>query len=102
MSIIRSESYEGPALDWLFAQVGRLRRALDEAGVTDQALQRTICESFFFGLAAELDDVEVGTEPRPRRRLAFEDSKGLLLPEDETFDFHDYVLGVVGEAFGDT
>ena len=100
--VVRSGDYEAPALDWMFAQVERLRDALGASGVVDESVQRSICETFFFGLAVEFDDGEVLEEPRSRRRLAFEEADRLLLPNDDTFDFHDYALGIVGEAFGDT
>lgn len=100
--IVRSEEYEALAFDWMYDQVGRLRDALGTAGVLDESIQRPICEAFFFGLAVEFDDDEVLSEPRPRRRLAFEEADRLVLPDDGTFDFHDYALGIVGEAFGDT
>ena len=100
-TIRRSEAYESPALDWMLEQVQRLREALNGGGVTDVSVQRAVCETFFFALATDLDGAEVTSRERPRRRLAFEDGEALLLPDDETFDFHDYALGVVGEAFGD-
>ena len=100
--VVRSEEYETLALDWMFAQVERLKVALVESGVPDEGIQRAVCESFFFGLAVEFDDGEVLPEPRARRRLGFERSDDtLLLPDDDSFDFHDYAFGVVGEAFGD-
>src|SRR5205807_1366784 len=54
--IVRSEDYEEPALDWMFAQVQRLKAALAQCGVVDEAIQRSVCEIFFFGLAGEFDD----------------------------------------------
>lgn len=99
--IRRSPEYEAAALSWMFAEVVRLKSALSESGVTDEDSQRRVCESFFFGLAVELDDSEVLAEPRARRRVAFEEGNTLLLPDDRTFLFHEYVFGVVGEVFGE-
>ncbi|MEQ1700651.1 MAG: hypothetical protein ABMA25_11090 [Ilumatobacteraceae bacterium] len=99
--IVRSDAYEEPALDWLYAQVERLRAALANAGVVEEGTQRLVCEHFFFGLSVEFDDGEVVEQPRARRRLGFESDGVLLLPDDDSFDLHEYALGVVGEAFGD-
>lgn len=98
-TISSSADYEEPALDWLFDQVTRLRTSLAQAGVDDEAVQRSVCEHFFFGLGVEFDDGEVLEEPRPRRRLGFESDGVLLLPDDESFDFHTYVFGIIAESF---
>jgi hypothetical protein len=100
-AVVRSQDYERQALPWLLAQVTNLRDALTRAGVTDEVVQRSVCRWYFFGLTVEFDDAEVVSEPRARRRLGFEDGDELLLPDDDTFGFHDYVHGVIGEAFGD-
>lgn len=101
MTVIeRTEDYEAPALEWMFGQVERLRRALSAAGVADESVQRSVCESFLFDLAMVFDDADATAQPRPR--LAFEHDGTLLLPDDDSFDFHNYAFGVVGEAFGDS
>jgi hypothetical protein len=99
--IARSSEYETYALDWLFGQVERLKAAMIEGGILDDRVQRSVCASFVFGLTVEFDNGEVMPGDRPRPRLGFERDGRLLLPDDDSFDFHDYALGVVGEVFGD-
>ena len=89
---------EQPAAEWLFDQALRLREALASAGITEGSVQRAVCEAFFFGLAVDFDDAEKTSH---RRRLAFERDGRLLLPDDQTFAFHDYAFGVVGEVLGE-
>jgi hypothetical protein len=99
--VIFSDEYEAPALDWLFAQVARLKTSLDECGVSDEVVQRAVCETFFFALTVDFDGGSVDAAARPRPRLSLERDGTILLPADGSFDFHDYALGAVGEAFGD-
>ena len=98
--IVLSEDYESVALEWLYAKVKALRGVLAEAGIDDEEAQRNVCEVFFFDLTVELDG-DVAGRQGPRPRLTFEQDDNVLLPEDDTFELHDYAIGVVEEVFDD-
>lgn len=90
--IVRSEDYESLVLPWLYSQVQSLRAALLEAGIGDEEAVQTVCETYLFRLAAELD---AGTAV-----IAFERGDALVLPESD-FELHDYAIGVIEEALDD-
>ena len=90
--VVRSEDYESLVLAWLYGQVQSLRAALLEAGIGDEEAVQTVCETYLFRLAAELDS---GTT-----NIAFERGDTLVLPESD-FELHDYAIGVIEEALDD-
>jgi hypothetical protein len=105
MDTERSDEYERPALEWLLREVNRLNSYLMEAGVGGQEQRRAICNNYFFGfgdagpsdLGAPLD--VGGRSYSPAVAFATDDER--LLLATEMFDFHEYALSVVGEAFGE-
>ena len=99
MKIERSESYEEPALEWLYRETARLREVLLSARVSE-SVARSICEEFIFRLAGGLDDepVLVG-QSQWVPALVFLSGGTALLPDLESFAWHDYAFGVTGEVF---
>jgi hypothetical protein len=90
--VVRSEDYESLVLAWLYGQVQSLRSSLLEAGIGDEEAVQTVCESYFFRLATELDNsVAV---------LAFSRGDALVVAEDD-FELHEYAIGVIEEALDD-
>ena len=90
--VIRSDDYESLVLAWLYGQVQSLRSSLLQAGIGDEEAVQTVCESYFFRLATDLDDGAAV--------LAFQRDDALVLA-DEGFDLHDFAIGVVEEALDD-
>lgn len=91
--VARSEDYESLVLAWLYGQVQSLRASLLEAGIGDEEAVQTVCESYFFRLATEFDSGAVV--------LAFDRGDALVLAEDESFELHEYAVGVIEEALED-
>lgn len=95
-----SEDFEEPALDWLFHEVESLRSSLIDGGIVDDEIQRKVCEQYIFGLAGRLDGSEIRDPQAPLPTLGFLSANQALMADD-SFSFHEYALGLVGEAFGD-
>jgi hypothetical protein len=97
----QSEAFEGPALAWLFREAQRLADTLAEHGVAAGA-SRNIVDAFVFQLCVGMDQHTVVSEGRSYTpTLTFLCDGVALAADPNSFEWHDYALGVVSEVFGE-
>jgi hypothetical protein len=96
-----TEEFEGPALQWLSREARRLADVLRRHGLDSDAA-RPLVEAFIFGMCFDLDRQPIMFEGRTYAPgMHFASPEKALAADDDTFAWHDYALGVVGEVFGD-
>lgn len=101
MQIEPSEVFERPALAWLFREAQRLADTLAEHGVS-AGPSRKIVDAFGWQFSVGLHQHAVMTDGRSYTpALTFLDERVALAADPNTFDCHDYALGVVGEVSGE-